>query len=651
MFVEVGRSFDYTARIRERRQMSDVFISYKREDEQRVAAIHRALEHAGLSVWWDREIAGGDKWRQRIEEQLQIAACVLVVWSKHSTTTAGEFVVDEANHAKRRGVLVQVKIDEVSLPLGFGEQQAIDLAWWSGDNEDIRLQDLIAAVKTRVERGPLCAPDEIPEVLQLRKLAEAGDGQSMARLGLMYENGKGGLEKDFAQAVRWYRMAVETGNRRGMAYLGIMYENGLGGLREDKEEAAKLYRRASELGDARGMAYLGAMYEGGLGGLREDKEEAVKLYRKASELGDSRGMAYLATMYEHGLGGLAPSVKCAMEWYLRAAELGELRAMVRLAVLFESGRADLRADPAQALYWFHKAAKADHTGSMVCLGLMYAEGMPGLAKDDAQAVLWFREAARLGERRGMTYLGVMFASGRGGLPKDGRHAVVWYHKAAAVGDGRGMSYLGLMHEQGLGGLTTDEAHAAELYLKAAEAGNWYAAIRLSYMYAEGRGGLTKSRAKASHWFLQGTRDKSYAGTLFRRISFFRIPHRREIAATSKVLLALIILFLLSTPFTDSLYGWEISNWLSNAMVFAFAIVPLIAGYGTYFLLFRKLSSMKWDSRVLYAAAALWVLTISILEMTIPGQVILAFGMGFAFGWVWWKIEDSRPIGGESVGLW
>ena len=51
--------------------------------------------------------------------------------------------------------------------------------------------------------------------------------------GVMYENGRGGLPKDDAQAVSWYRKAADAGNAFGMSRLGFMYEAGRGGLAKD----------------------------------------------------------------------------------------------------------------------------------------------------------------------------------------------------------------------------------------------------------------------------------------------------------------------------------------------------------------------------------------------------------------------------------
>ena len=64
--------------------MSDVFVSYKAEDQRRVRPLVDALEAEGLSVWWDAEIGGGAAWRQSIEEELDAARCVIVIWSKRS---------------------------------------------------------------------------------------------------------------------------------------------------------------------------------------------------------------------------------------------------------------------------------------------------------------------------------------------------------------------------------------------------------------------------------------------------------------------------------------------------------------------------------------------------------------------------------------
>jgi serine/threonine-protein kinase len=127
--------------------VSDVFISYKAEDQRRVRPLVEALEADGLSVWWDAEIGGGAAWRQSIEEELEAARCVIVIWSKRSAGPEGAFVHDEASRAMERRVYLPVKIDNVRPPLGFGERQALGLSRWQGKREDPRYQALLGAVR------------------------------------------------------------------------------------------------------------------------------------------------------------------------------------------------------------------------------------------------------------------------------------------------------------------------------------------------------------------------------------------------------------------------------------------------------------------------------------------------------------------------
>lgn len=105
--------------------MADVFLSYAREDEARVGALVRLLEAQRLSVFWDRQIPPGQTWRESIGRALADARCVVVAWSAHSI--ASDFVAEEADDARRRGVLVPVLIDPVLPPLGFRSVQAADL--------------------------------------------------------------------------------------------------------------------------------------------------------------------------------------------------------------------------------------------------------------------------------------------------------------------------------------------------------------------------------------------------------------------------------------------------------------------------------------------------------------------------------------------
>jgi serine/threonine-protein kinase len=133
-----------------RGQIADVFVSYKAEDRTRIQPLITALEAEGVTVWWDAHISGGSNWRSDIKEHLDSAKCVIVAWTKRSVGPEGEFVRDEAALAKRRGIYLPVRFDNVEPPLGFREVQAISLKGWRGQRDDARFLQLLEAVQHRI---------------------------------------------------------------------------------------------------------------------------------------------------------------------------------------------------------------------------------------------------------------------------------------------------------------------------------------------------------------------------------------------------------------------------------------------------------------------------------------------------------------------
>ena len=119
--------------------MSDVFISYAREDGAQAERIARGLEAAGLNVFWDNEIPPGQTWADYIEGKLNQCAAAVVLWSEHSTKS--QWVREEARMGARQAYPREARrIAEP--PFGFGDVQAADLSHWGGDSNHPRMEPL-----------------------------------------------------------------------------------------------------------------------------------------------------------------------------------------------------------------------------------------------------------------------------------------------------------------------------------------------------------------------------------------------------------------------------------------------------------------------------------------------------------------------------
>ena len=126
--------------------MSDIFISYAREDFERVKPLAEALERSGWDVFWDYEIPLGSDWYDCIGRELSEARCVVVVWSESSTEST--WVREEAGDARERGVLIPVNIDPRKPPLGFRSLQTLSLEGWDGRAAAQEFQDLAKGVQS-----------------------------------------------------------------------------------------------------------------------------------------------------------------------------------------------------------------------------------------------------------------------------------------------------------------------------------------------------------------------------------------------------------------------------------------------------------------------------------------------------------------------
>jgi hypothetical protein len=155
------------------------------------------------------------------------------------------------------------------------------------------------------------------------------------------EEGKAAYGRgDYADAIKWFGYAAAAqGNAEAQVSLGRMYDTGTGVAR-NYAEAVRLYRLAAAQGNAEGQYRLGSMYGFGAG-VPKDDAEAVKWYQLAAAQGHAGGQLSLGTAYDLGK-GVAQNYAEAGKWFRLAAAQGDKYAMASLGS-YEIGRDNVRA--------------------------------------------------------------------------------------------------------------------------------------------------------------------------------------------------------------------------------------------------------------------------------------------------------------------
>lgn len=188
----------------------------------------------------------------------------------------------------------------------------------------------------------------------LMPLAKAGNLEAQILIADLYFSGLG-VERDVAEAAKWYRPSAEQGNPVAQNNLASCIAD------ENPEKAIKWLIASAEQDFPFAQYALGDIYSGEIDYFPND---SVKKFRSDS---------------------------LALKWYHEAAAHGDNMAFHRLGEMYANGRG-VAKDEEQAVKWYLKAAKNDHELSQKVLAQAYLEGLLGLPKDPEQAEYWLKKA-------------------------------------------------------------------------------------------------------------------------------------------------------------------------------------------------------------------------------------------------------------------
>jgi len=150
------------------------------------------------------------------------------------------------------------------------------------------------------------------QITEWRRDAQQGFASAQFNLGVMHYKGQG-VPTDYAEAIKWLRLAAQQGSASAQNMLGLIYYEGQGmRVRKDYAEAIKWFRLAARQGFASAQFNLGVMYSKGQG-VPTDNAEAIKWLRLAAQRGSASAQNMLNTIYTKEIKWLLLGVRSGVQ--------------------------------------------------------------------------------------------------------------------------------------------------------------------------------------------------------------------------------------------------------------------------------------------------------------------------------------------------
>lgn len=150
-----------------------VFVSYRRTDLELAKRLADELRSAGVDVWYDADLVGGDDWRAAIVAAIEKVQIVVLLYSpevEHSAEVAKELAV-AASEKKR---IVPVRLADV-MPSGAFLYEMARLNWVDAfPDPDRRLREIALALARFVGAG--AGDDAIEDFIVTTGARRIGDG-------------------------------------------------------------------------------------------------------------------------------------------------------------------------------------------------------------------------------------------------------------------------------------------------------------------------------------------------------------------------------------------------------------------------------------------------------------------------------------------
>lgn len=234
-----------------------------------------------------------------------------------------------------------------------------------------------------------------------RRSAEKENALAQFNLGLCYDLGEG-VEQNYIEAVKWYKRSAENNVTEAQCNLANCYYIGKG-VDRNYDEAVKWYKKSAKGQNARGQLGLGECYYNGKG-VERNYNEAAKWYRKSAEQGNADAQYILGYCCQYGIGVIKSYIE-AVKWYRKSAMGGNSEAQFNMGEYYNNKNHVLSKgrNYREALRYYEMSAEQGNPAAKYRMGQYYCWGR-GVDIDMEEGEKWIRESAEQGYKKAADFL-------------------------------------------------------------------------------------------------------------------------------------------------------------------------------------------------------------------------------------------------------
>ena len=131
----------------------EIFISYRRSDQDKARLLHALLKQRGVDAWYDALVGAGEDWRHKTAQALEVAPIFVLLFSKVASES-DDISKELAAATFSKKLVIPVRIDNIK-PQGAFLYELASRNWFDAFNDtEARFEILADKLAALVKGGP-----------------------------------------------------------------------------------------------------------------------------------------------------------------------------------------------------------------------------------------------------------------------------------------------------------------------------------------------------------------------------------------------------------------------------------------------------------------------------------------------------------------